>query len=128
MSQIHQEITFDAAPAKVYRALTDSGEFAKVTGAAADICAEEGGSFSCFDTFILGRNVQLIEGTRIVQAWRVYNWPEGVYSIIRFELSKEGEKTKLVFDQDGVPEDAVKHVDAGWHQKYWEPLRKYLAS
>ena len=66
MSQIHQEVMFDAAPARVYRALTDSGEFAKVTGAAADICPDEGGSFSCFDTLILGRNVQLIEGTRIV--------------------------------------------------------------
>ena len=83
---------------------------------------------SCFGTFILGRNVQLIEGTRIVQAWRVFNWPDGVYSIIRFELSEQGAKTKLVFDQDGVPEDAAQHVDAGWHKKYWEPLRKYLAS
>jgi hypothetical protein len=31
---------------------------------------------------------------------------EGVYSIIRFELSEEGGSTKIVFDQAGFPEEA----------------------
>ncbi len=128
MSQIHQEITFKSAPGRVYRALTDSRKFATFTGADAKISAEEGGEFSCFGTFVVGRNVQLVTDKRIVQAWRVFNWPEGVYSIVRFELSAEGGQTKLILDQDGVPDDAVQHVDGGWEHKYWQPLRKYLES
>ncbi len=121
---IHQEIIFPAGSSDVYRALTDSSEFARFTGAPADIDAVEGGAFLCFGTFISGRNIELVPGRRIVQAWRVFNWPEGVYSIVRFELSEADGQTRLVMDQSGVPEDAVQHVDPGWGHKYWEPLRK----
>lgn len=125
---IHQEIAFAAPPPRVYKALTDSSEFAKFTGAPAKISTDEGGAFICFGTFILGRNVELVPDRRIVQAWRVFNWPEGVYSIVRFELSGENGKTKLVLDQSGVPADAAGHIDDGWGHKYWEPLRQYLES
>ena len=127
MPQIHQEVTFAATPERVYKALTDSREFAAFTDAVAEISSHEGGAFTCFGGFVLGRNVELVANTRVVQAWRVSNWPEGVYSIVRFELRADGEGAKLVLSQDGVPDDAVAHVDPGWHQKYWEPLRKYLA-
>jgi len=126
MSQIHQEVTFNAPVGQVYHALLDSREFGKITGAPAEIDATEGGKFVCFGTFILGRNVEIVPDKRIVQAWRVFNWPEGVYSIVRFELHADGRKTKLVFDQDGAPEAEVVHLDPGWGKKYWEPLRKFL--
>ena len=128
MSSIHQQVLFHDSPARVYKALTDSADFAALTGMPADIGNEEGGAFICFGAFILGRQVELIPDQRIVQAWRVFNWPEGVYSIVRYELQDNEGGTKLVFDQSGVPADAVEHVDAGWHEKYWEPLRKHLAA
>lgn len=127
MSQIHHEVVFDATPARVYRALTDAADFTKWSGMAAEIDAQEGGRFVCFGVFILGRIVELIPDRRIVLAWRVFDWAEGVYSIARFELTWEGGKTKMVFDQDGVPEAAAAHVDRGWGHKYWEPLKKHLA-
>ena len=126
MSDIHQEITFNASANAVYKALTDSGEFAKFTGAEARIDAMEGGAFLCFGTFIAGRHVELVPDTRIVQAWRVFNWPEGVYLIVRVELTEVDGKTTLVLDHTGVPEDAAGHVDGGWEVKYWQPLREYL--
>ena len=78
MTSIHQEITFDAPPSRVYKTLIDAGEFARFTGVPADISPEEGGAFICFGTFILGRNIELIPDKRIVQAWRVFNWAECV--------------------------------------------------
>jgi activator of HSP90 ATPase len=128
MSQIHQEVTFTAPPAKVYRALMDSAEHARFTGAPAEISADAGGTFSAYGGKVLGRNVELVANTRIVQAWRPADWPEGVYSIARFELRSEGGKTRLVFEQDGIPQEAVQHLDGGWQRMYWEPLRKYLES
>jgi activator of HSP90 ATPase len=127
MAQIEQNVVFEASVERVYRALTNATEFSQLTGAEAKISTEEGGEFVCFGTFILGRNVELVANKRIVQAWRVFNWPEGVYSIIRFELADGGDTTELSFTQNGAPEEEVAHLTPGWHTKYWEPMKKYLA-
>jgi activator of HSP90 ATPase len=126
MSDIHQEVIFAASPARVYRALTDSAEHAAFTTAPADISSEEGGAFSAHGGFLVGRNVSLVPNKRIVQAWRGKDWPEGHYSIVRFELAADGDKTRLTFDQSGVPENVAKHIDEGWKKMYWERLHKYL--
>jgi uncharacterized protein YndB with AHSA1/START domain len=126
MPKIHQEVTFKAAPAKVYKALTDSAEHTTFTGAPADIAAVAGGAWSAYGGQISGRNVELVDGTRIVQTWRAANWPDGVHTLVRFELTKEGAGTKLVLDHDAVGEEMVPHLDGGWSRMYWEPLRKYL--
>lgn len=99
---------------------------AEFTGAPAEIDAREGGAFGCYGGHVHGRSIELVPGKRIVQAWRARTWPEGVYSVTRYELAAEGGNTKLVFDQDGVPADVVTHIDAGWHQQYWDKLAIYL--
>ncbi len=127
MSQIHHEVTYAAPAARVYAALTQSAQFSAVTGAPAEIAAAEGGTYSAFGGHIQGRTIELADGQRIVWAWRPKTWPAGVYSIARVELSDAGGgKTRLVFDQDGVPADSAEHIDAGWHKMYWEPLRAYV--
>src|SRR5437870_32966 len=126
MSQIHHEVTFAAAPSEVYRALMDTEEHARFTGAPAEIGREEGATFSAYGGRVLGRNVELVPGARIIQALRFADWPAGVYSLARFELRGEGDGTRLIFDQDGVPESSVEHLDGGWKTRYWEPLRRHL--
>ena len=128
MESIHQEVLLNANPKRVYEALTDADQFAAVTGGApTQIASGPGGAFSCFGGMITGRNVELVPGERVVQAWRAGNWPAGVYSIVRFELKSEGAATRLVFDQAGFPPDQQPRLEGGWLKMYWEPLRKYLA-
>jgi uncharacterized protein YndB with AHSA1/START domain len=100
------------------------GEF--TANGAAEISREVGGAFSTHGGYIEGRNVELVPNRRIVQAWRVKDWPEGMYSVIRFELTGDGDATRMVFDHWGTPEDAREHLAHGWHTRYWEPLQKYL--
>lgn len=127
MPDLHHEVTINAPAAKVYKALLDSAQHAAFTGAPAEISTTEGGAFSAHGGMVHGRNIALIPNSRIIQAWRIKNWPEGVFSIARFELSEEGGKTRLVFDQAGIPDDALAHIDGGWKTMYWEPLNQYLA-
>ncbi|HXQ94430.1 MAG TPA: SRPBCC family protein [Thermoplasmata archaeon] len=124
---VHQEVTFAATPKRVYDALMVSKEHAKFTGAPAKISSVEGGEFRCFDGSIEGRNVSLIPGRRIVQAWRISDWEDGVYSIVHFELEKTKGGTKLVFDHTGVPEDALPGITQGWFDHYWDNLTKFFA-
>ena len=128
---IHHDIEFTANPQRVYEALLDSKQFSAFTGAPAQIDGNEGGAFSCFGGVITGRNVELIPNKRIVQAWRVKIWPEGVYSIVLFELQATGSGTRLMMTHDGFPAGMRAHLNGemgqgGWHRQYWEPLQKYL--
>ena len=127
-SSIHQEIVVEASPATVYATLVDPAQFTRMSGGApADIDALPGGAFSCFGGMIVGRNLECEPGQRLVQAWRVKNWPPGVYSIVRVELKPEGSATRLVLDHTGFPEEQQAHLEQGWHQNYWNPLLKLLA-
>ncbi len=85
-NKIRQEVTFATSSQRVYETLTDAKQFSAFSGEPAEIDAKAGGAFSCFGGMITGRNVELKPGQRIVQAWRAGNWPEGVYSIVKFEL------------------------------------------
>jgi len=121
---IHQEVVFSASPGSLYQALLDSSKFSEITGGApATIESEVGGAFSLFGGMVVGRNIELIPDKRIVQAWRATDWDEGVYSIIKFELTNKGEETHLSFDQSGFPAEAKEQLEGGWHKMYWEPLK-----
>jgi activator of HSP90 ATPase len=123
---IHQEIDFAASPQRIYEALLDTKQFTAFSGRPAEINREVGGAFSVFNGHIIGRNLELVPNQRIVQAWRVVPWPEGVYSIARFELKAQGSGTHLVFDHIGFPEGLHDHLAEGWDSNYWELLKKYL--
>jgi activator of HSP90 ATPase len=130
---IRHEIDFNASAQRIYETLIDAKYFSAFTGAPAEIDSRTGGAFSCFGGVITGRNIELVPNKRIVQAWRVKIWPEGVYSIVAFELTPNGSSgTRLVMTHDGFPDAMRSHLngeekDGGWHRQYWEPLTKYLA-
>ena len=125
---IHQEVDFAVSPERVYAALTDSKQFTAFSGGIlAEIEAEAGGAFKCFGGQITGRIIELVRNHRIVQAWHVAMWPEGVYSIVKFELQKQGSGTRLILDHAGFAAELRDHLDSGWPRMYWEPLRKYLS-
>lgn len=129
---IRQEVAFKASPKRVYDALLDSRQFSEFSGAPAEISRDPGGAFSCFGGIITGRNIELLPNQRIVQAWRVKMWPEGIYSMVKFELQQHGSETRLVMDHAGFPPEMRAHLngegaDGGWHRQYWDPLTKYLA-
>jgi len=138
---IHQEVVFTANRSRVYEALTDSKQFDAITklsaamqsgmapaGApAANVSREPGGAFSAFGGYVTGRQIELVPGQRIVQAWRAGSWDAGVYSIAKFELAELSSGTKLIFDHVGFPAGQATHLAAGWHGNYWQPLAKFLS-
>jgi activator of HSP90 ATPase len=126
MANIHQETKFSASPSRIYETLVDLKLFGEATGAPASGESTEGAAFSAFGGHITGRHVELVADKRVVQAWRAKTWPEGLYSIVRFELHADGKGTKLVFDHDGFPEDEREHLSNGWRAQYWDKITKHI--
>ena len=131
---IHQEIDFNVPPQQVYRTLLSSDQFSASTkksfdnfsATSAKIDPKEGGTFTLFDGHIIGRVLELIPDKRIVEAWRVVDWPEGIYSIARFDLEPKGTGTRLTFDHIGFPSGLKERLTTGWQEHYWDALKKYF--
>ena len=126
-TSIHYVLDFNASPDRFYQTILDAKRFAEFSGLPATIDASAGGAFSMFGGLIQGRNIELVVNQRIVQAWRPASWDPGVYSAVRFELKPGGAGTSLTFDHSGFASGLYDHLDWGWKNRYWGPLKKYFA-
>jgi activator of HSP90 ATPase len=125
---IHQEVIIKANRKRVYEVLTDTEQFRKLSGGMdTKISREPGGAFSLFGGVITGRQIELVPGERIVQAWRS-EWAPGDYSIARFVLKDQGSDTMIIFDHTGFPQGAAEHLATGWKEHYWDGLARYFGS
>ncbi len=94
---IHQETLIAAPPRQVFELLTGGSLFSAATGQPADITDREGDAFSIFGGRVEGRQIELVPGQRVVQAWRFgaahpSPWEPGVYSTVRFTLEPAGRR------------------------------------
>jgi activator of HSP90 ATPase len=124
---LHYQVDFKASSQRVYDALLDAKQFAAFSGLPAEIDPKPGGTFSLFSAQIVGRNVELVPGQRIVQAWRPASWEPGVYSIVRFEIKPRGSESTMVLDHTGFAEGLADHLNSGWQEHYLDTMRKYFA-
>jgi activator of HSP90 ATPase len=116
-----------SSPEAVYRAFVSSKEHTAFTGSGAKCSARVGGGFTAWDEYISGKNIELVEGKKIVQEWKTSEWPEGYEpSILKISLKKKGTGTQLSMIQSRVPASQVDQYDKGWYESYWEPLKQYF--
>jgi uncharacterized protein YndB with AHSA1/START domain len=125
---IRQTATIRATPNAVYDALMSSRGHAAFTGAPARVSPKVGGKFRAWDGYIEGRNLELVRGKKIVQAWkpREEDWPPDYYSTVTYELTAIPTGTRLKFTHSGVPVQHARHLALGWKDHYWAPLKAYL--
>lgn len=124
-----QKVTIaGASPKEIYEALMDSKMHTAITGGAAKISKKVGGAFSAYDGYAIGKNLELIEGKKIVQTWRPVDstWPEDHDSEIIFELKKSVKGTEISFTHKNVPVERVDEFKKGWIDFYWQPLKVYF--
>jgi activator of HSP90 ATPase len=126
-TSLHEDIDLKATPQRIYEVLLSTKQFTAFTGLPAEIDPKVGGAFSMFAGQIVGRNVELVPNQRIVQAWRPTHWDAGVYSVVKFDLKPRDSETTVVLDHTGFPEGDFDHLEWGWHNHYWDPLKKFLA-
>ena len=116
-----------ASPEEVYRAFVSSKEHTEFTGSEAKCSAKVGGRFTAWDKYISGKNLELVQGKKIVQEWKTSEWPQGYEpSILKISLKKKGTGAQLTMIQSQVPAPQVDQYDKGWYESYWEPLKQHF--
>jgi activator of HSP90 ATPase len=126
---IQQAVEFDAAPKTLYEMYIDSAKHSKATGAPAKLGRRAGAAFTAFGGSIKGRNLAVVPGKMIVQAWRATHWKKAdADSILVMTFSKTPSGGRVDLVHANVPEHDHKGVTEGWKDYYWKPWRKYLAA
>jgi activator of HSP90 ATPase len=83
---IEQTVFFDATPDAIYDALLDPRKHSEFTGSPATTSARVGATFTAWDGYITGKNLELVKGRKIVQEWKTTEWPDG-YPVSRLEFT-----------------------------------------
>ena len=117
---------FRVPPREVYEALIHSKKHAAFTGSGARISRKVGGTFSVFDGYATGKNIELVHEKKIVQSWRAEDWEAGHYSIVTFRIDSAGGGSKLTFTQKKVPLSQYDAIKQGWRDFYWNPMKEML--
>jgi len=117
----------DATAEQIYRAWLSSDGHSDMTGGNATISNIIGESFSAWDGYIEGKNIELKSYKRIIQSWRTSEFEEHEEdSQIEVLLNEVDGQTELILIHTNVPESG-EHYIKGWDNHYFQPMKKYFS-
>lgn len=117
---------FNASPKEVYEAWLSSAEHSKMTGGEAKCSSEIGGTFTAWDGYIMGENIDLEAGKKIVQKWRTTEFDDhDPDSLLELTLQAENNGTRLILRHSNIP-DGHQGYRQGWYDHYFAPMSVYF--
>jgi len=120
--------TIPASPRAIYDAWLSSKGHAALTGASAKVSAKVGGKFTAWDGYISGKNLKLVPGRRIVQAWRTTEFAAAdPHSQIDVTLEPVRGGTKLALHHTNIPAGQSDYR-SGWKDCYFEPMTAHFGA
>ncbi|KAI1503475.1 activator of Hsp90 ATPase [Biscogniauxia marginata] len=119
---------FRTTAAEMYQTFTDPQRLAAFTRAPPKRFdgAKKGGVFELFDGNVSGEYEELNEPTKIVQTWRLKQWPEGHYSkqVIHFDQNDVDGVTVMRVEWTGVPVGQEEVTKRNWDEYYVRSIKK----
>ena len=118
--------TIKATAKQIYKSWLSTQRHTKMTGGAAFVSDKVGETFTAWDGYITGQNIELEPYNKIVQSWRSSKFEDNEDdSQIEVLLAEEGEETALTLKHTNVP-DSGEHYKNGWEEHYFGPMRNYF--
>lgn len=127
-TDIDVKIVFPASIDRVFSAWLNSEEHTAMTGVAAHVSDQVGGSFHAWEGYISGENLRIENNVLIEQAWRTAdfksNEPDSHLSL-HFRSVAEG--TEIRLHHQHLPEGTAKQYLQGWQEFYFKPMLAYFS-
>ncbi|KAL8990840.1 MAG: hypothetical protein Q9177_000606 [Variospora cf. flavescens] len=118
---------FRTTAAELYTTFTSPERLAAFTRAPPKVFegAHVGANFELFGGNVVGQFVELKEPTKIVQKWRLGQWPEGHYSRleITFDQNEQDAVTVMRVAWDGVPVGQEEVTRRNWGEYYVRSIK-----
>ena len=124
MKTFKKYILLPAPPEEVYLGLTKAQSIQLWTGAEVEFEEEVGTEFSFWDGDIVGKNLELEPGKKIVQQW--YFGEENEPSIVTIKLHPDRKGTSLEFVQTNIPDEDFEEFTNGINEHYLGGLADFF--
>lgn len=125
--EIDLEIILPTTAERLYNAWLNSKEHSLMTGAPAEASNALGGSFEAWETYISGRNLELIPFKRILQSWRSSDFKQSdPDSFLSLELEEIEGGVKLHLKHTDLPKGSRSQYLQGWQDFYFKPMQEYF--
>ena len=113
---------------ELYQTFTDPQRLAAFTRAPPKVFegAKKGGKFELFGGNISGEYLELQEPTKIVQSWRLDQWPKGHYSKLQIEFDQNDvdKVTVMRVEWTGVPIGQEEVTKRNWLEYYVRSIKR----
>ena len=120
MKNLKKYYIIPATPEEVYIAMTNPATIQLWSGEEADMSIVPGSEFSLWEGSIAGKNIEFIEGKKIVQQW--YFGDQEEPSIVTIILHKNEKGTSAELRHTNIPDEAYEEIKEGWDEAYFGSL------
>jgi activator of HSP90 ATPase len=119
---------FRTTAAELFQTFTDPQRLAAFTRAPPKVFdgAKKGGKFELFGGNVSGEYLELVEPTKIVQSWRLDQWPKGHYSTLQIEFDQNDVDSVTVMrvEWTGVPVGQEEVTKRNWLEYYVKSIKR----
>ncbi|CRK11843.1 hypothetical protein BN1723_017256, partial [Verticillium longisporum] len=119
---LNETTEFRTSADQLYETFTDPGRIAAFTRAPPKVFegAKKGGKFELFDGNVSGEYLELESPKRIVQSWRLKQWPAGHFSKLNIEFDQNDidHVTLMRVSWTGVPVGQEDVTKRNWEEYY----------
>ena len=123
---IELKVTFKVKPFQIYEAWLNSSQHSKMTGGQANCSSKIGDTFTAWDGYITGRNLDLKLNQEIVQSWRTSEFDDfDENSELVIQLKELDSGTELTLKHYNIPEGQT-YYKQGWEDNYFVPMKRYF--
>jgi activator of HSP90 ATPase len=125
MKDFKKYYEINTSPDILYSALTNAATIQLWSGAPAVMEAVEGTEFSLWEDSIVGKNITLVPGKKIVQEWYFGEQPEP--SIVTILLHEMKNGTSVELRHSNIPDDDYENIKSGWTKNYFGSLMDFYS-
>lgn len=128
MKDFKKYYTIPAPPEEVYNALTNPTAIKLWSGEDAEMSTEPDSEFSLWEGSIVGKNLEFIDGKKIVQQWYFGNELDDTSaSIVTILLHAKGNGTSVELKHNNIPDEDFNDIVEGWNDVYFGALHEFFS-
>ncbi|HRK53900.1 MAG TPA: SRPBCC domain-containing protein [Cyclobacteriaceae bacterium] len=123
MKNYKKYFIISAPPEDIFLALTNPATIQLWSGEEAEMSTEAGSEFALWEGSITGKNLEFVDGKKIVQQWYFGDQKED--SIVTIILHEHENGTSVELRHINIPDEAFEDIVGGWNEVYFGSLSDF---